>query len=128
MSHNPKTKECLHTTHKWLQKCVNTSKYSQVFPCHCAGADPDAGPGPRLPHHREALHKCLTSLLSFSSYELCVLQPFYLRLTAQQGAHAPERLPLSLSSSSEGDGGEGVVQELILVRALFDITGCYSIA
>lgn len=90
---------------------------TQVFPCHCVGAEPVAGPGPRLPHHREALREHLTSLLSFSGYELCVLQPLHLRLTAQQGAHAPERLPLSLSQSSEGDGGESRIQELISYRA-----------
>lgn len=45
-----------------------------------------------------------------------MLQPFHLRLTAQQGAHAPERLPLSLEQSAERDGGEGDVQELISAR------------
>lgn len=98
---------------------LNTPRaVTHVFSCHCIGAEPVAGPGPGLPHHREALHKHLTSLLSFSGYELCLLQSLHLRLTAQQGAHAPERLPLSLSQPSEGDGGE--VQELISDRAHSD--------
>lgn len=62
---------------------------------HCAGAEPVAGPGPRIPHHRQTLHQCPSSLLSFSGNELCLLQPIHLRLAAQQGAHSPERLPLS---------------------------------
>lgn len=95
---------------------------TQVFPCHCVGAEPVAGPGPRLPHHREALCKHLTSLLSFSGYELCMLQSLHLCLTAQQGAHPPERLPVSLSQSSEWDGGESDVQELISDRACCDTT------
>lgn len=93
---------------------LNTTRaITQVCPCHCVGAESVAGPGSRLPDHGEALHKCLTSLLSFSGYELCVLQPLHLCLTAQQGAHALKRLPLSLSQSSEWDGGESNVQELI---------------
>lgn len=91
-----------------------------MFPCHCLGLEPVAGPGPRLPHHREALHKRPTDLLPFSSYELCVLQPIHLRLTAQQGAHAPERLPLSLPQTSQGNGGERHVRELISSRACCD--------
>lgn len=88
------------------------------FLCHCVGAELVAGPGPRLPHHRQALHKRLTSLLSFSGHELCVLQPLHLCLTAQQDAYAPERLPLSLSQSPERDGGESDVQELNSVQVV----------
>jgi len=92
-----------------------------VFPW-CVGAEPVAGPGPGLYHHREALHKRLASLLSFSGDELRVLQPVHLRLAAQQGAHAPQPPPVALAQQSEADGGEGDggeadVQELIFLEA-----------
>lgn len=40
-----------------------------------------------------------------------MLQPLHIRLTAQQGTHAPERLSLSLST--EGDGAEINLKKLI---------------
>lgn len=76
----------------------------------CAGAEPAAGPGSRLPYHRQTLHKCPASLLSLSGDELSVLQPLHLRLTAQQGALSPQGLPLS--QLPRRDCGESVVQEL----------------
>lgn len=93
-----------------------------VFPCCCVGVEPVAGLGPRLPHHRETLHKHPTSLLSFGGYEFCMLQSLHLCLTAQQSAHAPERLPLSLSQSSEGNGGASNIPELISNCAYYDTT------
>lgn len=50
-----------------------------------------------------------------------MLQPLHLRLSAQQGAHAPERLPLSLPQSSRGDGGESNIQGLTGSAALTTI-------
>lgn len=100
-----------------IQYNLNTTRtITQVFPCHSVGAEPVAGSGSGLPHHRQALHKCPTSQLSFSGYELCVLQPLHLCLAAQQDALAPERLPLSWSQSPEGNGGESNVQQLISNR------------
>lgn len=90
---------------------------TQVFPCHHAGAELVAGLGPRLPHHRQTLHQCVTSLLSFSGYELCVLQPIHLRIITQQGTHSPKRLPVS--QVSEEDGGENINQELNLSTKVY---------
>lgn len=91
-----------------------------MFSCHHVGAEPVDGPGPRLQDHRQALCKCLTSLLSYSGNEFCLLQPLYLRLTAQQGAHSLERV--RLPQLPEADGGEnnlhGLIQLCLTCRAL----------
>lgn len=79
--------------------------------CH-TGVEPVAGLGPRIPYYGQALHKCPTSVLPLSGYELCMLQPFHLRLAAQQGTNAPQRVSLSLPHPPEEDGGE--IQELNL--------------
>ena len=71
--------------------------HCNFLPSFSIGVEPDSGSGPRLPDYREALHKCLTGVLSFGGNEFFMLQPFYLCLTAQQAAHAPERLPLYMS-------------------------------
>lgn len=79
----------------------------QGFPCWRAGAEPVAGPGPRLPHDRQAIHQCPAGLLSCRGHELSMLQPLHLRLVAQQGARPPERL--LLSHLPEGSGGESII-------------------
>lgn len=79
----------------------------QGFPCCRAGAEPVAGPGPRLPHDRQAVHQRPAGLLSSRGHELGMLQSLHLRFFAQQGAHPPERL--LLSHLPEGGGGESII-------------------
>lgn len=98
-----------------FQICTSTEKkkpndISCLHVSICAGAQPVARPGSRLPHHRQTLHKCPASLLSLSGNELSVLQPLHLRLAAQQGALSPQGL--SLSQLPWRDCGESIVQEL----------------
>lgn len=83
----------------------------QIFPHHCAGAEPVAGLGPRLPNDWQAVHQRPAGLLSPRGHELGLLQPLHLRLAAQQGAHTPERL--LLPRLPEGGGRENINQELI---------------
>lgn len=83
----------------------------QVLPCCCPGSEPVAGPGPRLPHDRQAVHQHPPGLLSPRGHELSMLQPFHLCLLAQQGAHSPERL--LLSQLPEGGGKDSIIQKLI---------------
>lgn len=101
---------CQPKTISWHRDVFTVGCY-KCFSCDHVGAEPVDGPGPRLQDHRQALCKCLTSLLPYSGNEFCLLQPLYLRLTAQQGAHSPERV--RLSQLPEADGGKNNIHGLI---------------
>lgn len=92
-------------------KTFQVRLWSRFLHVLCVGSEPVAGPGPRLPHDRKALHQRPPGVLPPGGHELSLLQPFHLRLVAQQGAHPPERL--LLSQLPQGGGGESLIQELI---------------
>lgn len=93
-----------------LRSCSKEKRLTAAVCMFPPGAEPAARPGPRLPHHRQALRKRPASVLSPGGNELSVLQPLHLRLAAQQGALPPQGLPLS--RLPRGDRGESIVQEL----------------